>query len=685
MIKTHFKRVVVGCMMGLACAAAYWKSQPRIYEGSAQVFINSSSARETDAMSALLSLGVSQNPMTEGMILRSEGTFRQAVLNVAQRRGDSTLASPETVDALYLMYDVAMSPGSRLMTTMVRAYDPKVAADIANELVEVYNQKRKVSSTSAYTNAQFSVNEQLASTKKELDGSERRLTEFKQSLGGTDLNSKVNQITTYQATLQQQLDSARWEEDNLSKTIAATQAKIASLPKKIEVELSLVKSPVLSSIEMQIADLEKQRTQLLLLYTPTSAKVKELDEFIERTRARQLEAQKDIWQKSNRTFQLEPIRASFESQLAGDQIKLVSLKARERSLNKALSDQSALATALPTKEKQLADLSRDHDIFLSNYTRLKAQLTELQLQSASSFMPAVVLYPAEAVDKAISPVASKILPIGFMAGGILGLLFGFLKESMRSTVRSSDEIASLFELPVVATVPALTEPMIRRNLQSLTGHGHVPQESFRFMASAAALVQGGPRSVVFTSSGGNVGCSSAAGEFAVAAAKMGIRTILVDADTTFGTLTKVFKMKDKPGLRDFLGRRLLATEDVPLAIPTDHPLLSVVPIGGEEGVDISDTPNALLHGLIEGLQDQADLIVIDCPPIDVMADTSRFVPLASEVCLVVSARRTNLQSISLARALLERCGASTVSVVLTGATPKEEAFKGNNRYTAARR
>lgn len=686
MIKTHLIRVLIGCTLGLGCATAYWRTQPRVYEASTQVFINSSTNRSLEEMSALLSLGISQSVNTEAAFMKSSGAFKEAIFNVAQRRNDPSLASPENIDALYAMYDIGAMANSRVMSTVVRAYDPQVAADISNELVDVYNKKRKQSSSSSYTNAQFTINQQLTETKKKLDAAEQRLAEFKQQLGGTDLAAKVGQITTYQNTLSQQLDSAKQEEATLLKTMDALKINIAKLPEKVEVEMSRIKNPVLNQIEMEIAGYEKQRTDLLLLYTPTSSKIKQIDGLIAAAKSRQLIQQKDLYQKANQTFQMEPNRLSFESQLAQSTISLVSLRARQRSLEKEYQRQSALAAALPTKERHLAELSRDMDIFQANYRRLKGNLTELQLQSATSYLPAVVLYPAEANARPISPQPGKILPVGFIMGGILGLLIGFLRESLRTTARTSDEVSSLFELPVVATVPSLPEATIRRNLQSLAKRTHIPQESFRFMASAAALAHGGHRRVIFTSSGGNVGCSSAAGEFAVAAAKMGIQTILIDADTTFGTITRAFKMTDKPGLRDILGRRLLATEDVPLAHSTEHAHLSVLPIGGEnDSTELTDTPKALLMGLLESLQAQADLIVIDCPPIDVVADTSRFVPMVDEVCLVVSARKTSLQSISLARALLDRCGAQTVSVVLTGAEPKEEAFTGPNRYSAARR
>lgn len=686
MIKSHLKRVLIGGVLGLSAAATYWKLSPRIYEGTAQVFINTSNGgKQSDDTATILQLALSQSAVSEGAILRSEGTFKQAVFDVAQAMNKPSLASPDVMDDLFTMYDVQMMRDSRVMTVRVQAYDAKVAAAIANQVVDVYNRKRRQTASAAWSTAQSSVNDQLGSAKQALDKSEQKIKEFKEKSGLLDTNT-VSQITGYMATLNQERVAAKTEENSLRQEIALGQAKISALPKLEESSRVVVKNPVYDQLEMQVSEYEKQRIELLRVYTPTSTKVKQIDDLIAATRKRMADAKGTEWQQNSHSYQLQPIRAELEQQLTQNQIRLVSNQARQRSIAKISETQNALANTLPAKERELAQLQRDHDVFQANYMRLKAQEQDFKLKGDSTFQPAVNLYPADAAQKPVFPQASKILPLGLLAGGILGLLFGFIRESMRSTARTSEELSTLFELPVVATVPALPEVAVRKKLQSMAERKHIPQESFRFMASATALSKNGPKRVIFTSSGGNVGCSSAAAEFAVAAAKMGIKTILIDADTTFGTVTKAFKMKDKPGLRDILGQRLLASGDTPLALPTNHPHLSLLPIGTDvDKVELSDAPKGLLQGLLDSLQEDAEMIVLDCPPIDVVADTSRFVPLVDEICLVVSARRTSLQSISLARALLERCGAKTISVILTAATPKEEAFTDNNRYLIARR
>jgi uncharacterized protein involved in exopolysaccharide biosynthesis/Mrp family chromosome partitioning ATPase len=686
-IKTHIKRIIFGCTLGAACGVAYWHFSPRIYESKADVFVNSATpSKANEDLSSLLALAVSQSAVSEESILRSEETFKRALRNVGVRRDDDKLWTAKEESDLYLMYDIEAVNQSRVMTLDVKAYDPQEAADIANEIVVVYNELRKQMSTEAYTSAQASLQEQLASTTGDLSTAEQQLKDFKEKAGIADLSASTSSITGYQATLEQQLDSTEADDASLAREIFESQGKIARLPKTVEMNLSEVKSPVLQKIELEIADYETQRTQALRTYTPTSTRVKELDDVISRTRARYLEAQKEIWEKTSRTFMVEPVRAQLEMQLAQDQIRMASLGSRVRSLRRELGVNSALVRALPAKEQQFAQLTRDRDVIQNKYVQLKAQVEQVRLQSNASFDPAALLYPATADDIPFFPKANKIVPLGMLAGGIIGLLVSFVRESFRTTVRTSEEVTNLFELPVVATVPSLSKSSIRKNLRSLSQPSHVPPESFRFMASAAALTHSGTRRVVFTSSGGGVGCSSAAAEYAVAAAKMGIQTTLIDADLTFGSITKVFKMSEKPGLRDILGQRLLASDGTPMATESAHPCLSILPVGAPDGRKmISDAPSELLEGLLNSLHAEAELIVIDCPPIDVVADTSRFVSIVDEVCLVISSNKTSLQAIANSRSLLERCGAKNVSVILTGATPKEEAFTRYNRYLVGRR
>jgi len=221
-------------------------------------------------------------------------------------------------------------------------------------------------------------------------------------------------------------------------------------------------------------------------------------------------------------------------------------------------------------------------------------------------------------------------------------------------------------------------------MQALPGPDFKPLESYRFMASSMLFSNGSkPNRVLFTSVGGEVGCSMAAGEFALSAAKMGLRVILVDADLRRGTISRVFKMRDRSGVRDVINRSLLPGSGTEIFSETEHANLFVLPAGSSDGEGITDVPISHLSGFLDNLQEKADLIVIDVPPCDVVADASRFVPLVDEVCLVVSARNTNYRIIPMAKDLLNRAGAKKVSMIMTDTTPNEEAFSRFNKYVAS--
>jgi capsular exopolysaccharide synthesis family protein len=210
-----------------------------------------------------------------------------------------------------------------------------------------------------------------------------------------------------------------------------------------------------------------------------------------------------------------------------------------------------------------------------------------------------------------------------------------------------------------------------------------PAESFRFMAFSQLAKEGGaPRLVLFTGIGGSVGCSSSAAQFALATARTGVRTLLVDADLRHPAITTIFDLEDKTGMSDMLNRTMLAS-DADVAIDTPHKNLRLVPSGTDGAGGLADFPTPHIVGIMEHLAEKADVVVIDAPPCDIVADAARLVPYVDEVCLVVSAQSTSFRSVPMAYDILKRSGAKNISLILTHASPQEEPFSKRSRYLVA--
>ena len=687
MLKNHLKRVILGLILGIIGGLLYWRLAPRVYDGMALVFVNAevesrSNGQETQEVMALLAEGAAQNVISEIDILRSEQTFKAALRDVAGADLNPNLTSDSMEQQLFMMYDVEADKESRVASIDAKAYDPFVARDIANNIVVEYEKAREGSSIQSYSKAIDYLNNQISGSKRKLDDIEDKVTQFKIQHKILDVMKDETSLDEYLTKLRESLQEMQRDKEVMVPQVAATRKEFKGRAKWLVDSIGLTYNPTLEKIEDTLNGQEQSLLGLQIVYTDDNDKVKQLKKDIEGTKVRMAAEKAREFQQRSKSQRLDPVWQKLENELAGNEVAVIALDSRIGVTTKAINDAEAEAKVYPTLEMKQAQMMRDRELIQGQYFQLKHQLDDINMRASSQAKHAETIYPADVNMKVVSPLASKVIPTGAAVGACLMLLLSMAREALRSTVRTSSELAGVLGLPVTATVPALKARDAQKRMRTLAEPTFVPMESFRFMASAAALAVDHHRKVLFTSVGGNVGCSTSASEFAVAASRMGVKTILVDADLQNATVSKAFGVSGKPGIRDILNHTLLPSGEGSLFLPTEHKNLSVLPAGSAEGLGVTDVPSAQLAAVLENLEPYAQLIVIDCPPFDVLADAARFVPFTDESCLVVSAKKTNLQAIMITEKLLERAGAHTISIILTEASGQEEAFGKNYRYAA---
>ncbi len=172
--------------------------------------------------------------------------------------------------------------------------------------------------------------------------------------------------------------------------------------------------------------------------------------------------------------------------------------------------------------------------------------------------------------------------------------------------------------------------------------------------------------LVVTSPAAGEGKSTAIANLAVTMAQSGRRTILVDCDLRRPSLHELFGLPMAPGLTN------LALEEVA------EPPLQATGIDNLWLLSSGPTPPNpadLLGGrrmdeLLAKLAAQADIVLLDAPPVVAAADAAILGAKANGVLLIIQAGRTRRDQSERARELLEQAKARIVGVALTNA-PRE--------------
>lgn len=178
------------------------------------------------------------------------------------------------------------------------------------------------------------------------------------------------------------------------------------------------------------------------------------------------------------------------------------------------------------------------------------------------------------------------------------------------------------------------------------------------------------RTLVVTSPAPDEGKSTTIANLAVTIAQGGRRVILVDCDLRRPSLHELFDINNDVGLTTMV---LDETADLQLkATGVDN--LSLLPSGPKPPNPADLLGSRHVDRVFDQLKEQADMILIDAPPVIGVTDAAVLGARVDGVLLVVSAGKTRRDHAERAKGILEKARARIVGVTLTNA-PRDNSLK----------
>ncbi|UCC62370.1 MAG: polysaccharide biosynthesis tyrosine autokinase [Anaerolineae bacterium] len=348
----------------------------------------------------------------------------------------------------------------------------------------------------------------------------------------------------------------------------------------------------------------------------------------------------------------ELIRQSpASSRLKGEQQRFIEqqlndLKGKIEQVENDIAEQAAALVNL-TSAAEIQAAQENLDALEAIASRYHSQYTQyLESYTGDSVNQLAIVEPAvEPTD----PVPSKRKMISAVAGAAglaLALAAVFALEYLDNTVRwKGDQEQELMGMPVLGTVARMSNnkgAIIARSTERSP-----ESEAIRNLRTNLFLSRRRApyRSVLITSPGSQEGKSFVAANLAVSFAAGGLRTVLVDGDMRKPTQHMIFDLPNFYGLANVLDRAVSAEEVVSgMGLHrTDVPNLSIMS-AGKTPLD----PTILLTShnlalLMQALQEHADVVVMDSPPVLAVPDTF-LLAAECEATLLVARNGTSSRS-----------------------------------------
>ena len=289
-------------------------------------------------------------------------------------------------------------------------------------------------------------------------------------------------------------------------------------------------------------------------------------------------------------------------------------------------------------------------------------------------LTATVFDPAHVVPGKVEPRTVRNVVAAGVLGLVLGLIAAFLREQSDRPLRGREELERGFGLPVIGQVPF--EKRRRRDAKRLAwSPGGKVADAYRHLrANLQYLAVGRPlRTLLVTSAAPEQGTTTVTANLALAIARSGASSIVIDGDLRGPELEAALGVPSGgPGLTSLLvGAARLEDAVRDVEVPADgegaRPAgrLSFLPSGPLPPNPAELLSSARMEQLLARLSVFYDYVLIDSPPLLPTADALELARTVDGAILCVRGARAAADEARGLRALGDRPGVHLVGIVLT--------------------
>lgn len=369
----------------------------------------------------------------------------------------------------------------------------------------------------------------------------------------------------------------------------------------------------------------------------------------------------------NAEQQLEGM-AELEQDVAAEMAELRDLIQQNRAKMDRLRSSSSLLA-----EQELKALQDTLAGQQSAYASLLSTLLGIR-QTQTKLLDVTIVEPAVPPKKPTGSGSLLYAAVGGIAGLSLSVGLAVLLHRLNRSFETSDDVTHVLSLPTLGVVPWLHDKERCLPLVTSADPHSAVSEAYRALRTNVrfASIDRPLTALLVTSAEPKAGKTTVAGNLGIVCAQAGLQVVLVDADLRFPQLHHLFGLDNRTGLTDLLLGDAHSVQECKLQTGTDN--LRLVTSG-----PIPPNPSELLgsmrmEAVLAQLQESADLVIVDSPPVLAVTDAAVLSPKVGGVVLVVAARRTSHEAASRARAALQSVGVAILGVVLVGVRHRGPAY-----------
>lgn len=547
--------------------------------------------------------------------------------------------------------NLSVSLSGKESTVVVLEFKDKFksrADAILNTVIDIYNEQWVENKNRSARNTTSFINDRLVIIEKELGGVEKDLKEYKSEHKITNMEA----LSDAYLSESKEYKSKSFEVNN-QLAIAKYIKEYLDDPSHSNALIPANSGLTSTTVETQIKEYNTyvlQRDRLVNESSADNPLVTDLNQSIASLRT--------------------AINNSISNLIATLKLQADKIESEEDEIMSRISNASG-------QELQLLSIERQQKIKEDLYVYLLEKREENEIASLVNIGNTRVIMKPSGSDHPVSPKKKIILLIALVLGGGIPFAVFYLLSQLDTRVKNRSDLSSV-QIPFLAEIPQigvgagilnrLRKKMCdNRNTKFVVSAGsrngvneafRVLRTNFDFMVSEKS----GCHKIMVTSFNPNAGKTFVIMNMAATIALKGAKVLLLDLDIRKATLGKALD-RNKTGISAYLNGKV---DNIMSEVQHLRDNLDLVSVGS-----LPPNPAELLVSerftrMLDELSSHYDYIFMDCPPIDIVADTSIIAKSADYTVFVIRAGLFDKRALP----VLEQCYESGVynhlSLILNG-------------------
>jgi capsular exopolysaccharide synthesis family protein len=658
LLRRHWWKILAFVALSVTAAVIVSSRLIPIYESTAIIDIDRQmpSAIIGQESTRTMSNDSDQFLSTQVKLIQSDAVLRPVVqkfklMDNEADSAESQLPKAAADEAPVLLKDlkVARPANTYLLLISYRSADPKLAADVTNDIARSYLEHTyNIRFKSSASLAAF-MERQLEELKAKMERSSAALAQFERELNVISPEQKTTILSARLLQLNTEYTNA--QADRVRKESAFKSVSGGSL----EAAQVSTQGEALKKLSEQLDNQQQKFAEVKSHFGPNHPEYRKTALGITELQRQLVQARENAGQR---------VEVEYREALN-----------REAMLGRAVTESKMEFDSLNARSFEYQAKKREADADKSLYEELVRKIREASINSGFQNSAIRIADTARPAIRPVFPNMKLNVLLTFLFSLFLAASITVLADLLNNTVRDPEQVNRSMQTEVIGTLPAVKEWHGRAILSGSNGTTLVPytgtggramnsfDEAIRTLRNSILLTDFDRRirSLLVTSAAPSEGKSTTAANLAIAHAQQGRRTLLIDGDLRRPSIHRRFNIPATVGLSNVL------TSGLPWRTALVHreelATLDILPVGppSRRAADLVGT------GLINVLEEAAaeyDLVVLDSPPLLGFPEPMQMAAAVDGVVVVAVAGRTNRKALGSAINTLKRLRANVVGVVL---------------------